>query len=83
MAVLCIIGCIFLIFIGMQPPNAIARWVVGGAFAVLACLWFGYKRTRFPGPPEEVLVQLRLADSPAAESPATESYTPAIQPEKA
>ncbi len=59
LAVLCVLGCAGLIVIGLQPPNEIAVWVVGGSILVLAAIWFGYKCRHFPGPPEEILLQLR------------------------
>jgi amino acid transporter len=63
LAVVCVLGCIGLIVIGMQPPNDIAVWVVGGMVLVLLVLWFGYMRRHFPGPPQEVLDQLRPAET--------------------
>lgn len=45
-------GCVFLIVIGMQPPNQQAVWIVGGAVAVLLAVWFGLERRRFKGPPK-------------------------------
>ena len=60
LAVLCVLGCAGLIVIGLQPPNDIAVWVVGGSILVLAVIWFGYKRWHFPGPPAEILLQLRV-----------------------
>jgi len=62
LAALCVLGCIGLFFIGIQPPNEIAVWVVPGSFVVLAVLWFGYMRQHFPGPPPRVLATLRLVD---------------------
>jgi hypothetical protein len=44
-------GCLALIAIGMQPPNERSIWVVGGTAAVLALVWIGGVRYRFPGPP--------------------------------
>ena len=51
-----------LIVIGLQPPNEIAIWVVGGSILVLAGIWFGYKSRHFPGPPQEILAQLRPSE---------------------
>jgi amino acid transporter len=59
LAVGSIAGCVTLIVIGVQPPNDIALWVVGGTVVVLGAVWLGYKRRHFPGPPEEVLRQRR------------------------
>src|SRR6185503_19237056 len=54
LAALSVLGCLFLIVIGMQPPNQQALYIVGGAVAVLALAWFGFVRTRFQGPPAAV-----------------------------
>ena len=43
--------CVFLIVIGMQPPNQQAVWIVGGAVGSLVAVWFASERKRFPGPP--------------------------------
>src|SRR5439155_8501604 len=55
LAALSVIGCLFLIVIGMQPPNDQAVWIVGGAIALLAVAWFGVVRSRFQGPPSTVM----------------------------
>jgi amino acid transporter len=52
LAVVAAVGCVFLIVIGMQPPNQQAFWIVGGAVALLVIVWFGLERKRFPGPPK-------------------------------
>ena len=45
-------GCLALIVIGMQPPNERSIWVVvGGMALLLALVWIGGERYRFPGPP--------------------------------
>jgi amino acid transporter len=51
LAVVSALFCAFLIVIGMQPPNQQAVWIVGGAAALLAAIWFGFERKRFRGPP--------------------------------
>jgi amino acid transporter len=55
LAVLCLLGCGGLLFIGMAPPNELAAWVVGGTSLLLAGVWFAFERRRFPGPPHAVL----------------------------
>ena len=50
-AVVAVLGCVFLIVIGVQPPNQQAVWIVGGTLVFLLALWFGFERWRFPGPP--------------------------------
>jgi amino acid transporter len=52
MAVVSVLFCVFLIVIGMQPPNQQAVWLVGGAVGLLAAAWFGFERKRFSGPPQ-------------------------------
>jgi amino acid transporter len=52
LAVVCVLGCVALIIIGMQPPNEIAVWVVGVMILVLLGLWFGGVRRYFRQPQE-------------------------------
>jgi amino acid transporter len=59
LAVVCVLGCLGLIVLGMQPPNDIAAYVVAGLVVVLLALWFGAMRRHFPGPPRDLLDQLR------------------------
>jgi amino acid transporter len=59
LAVLAVFGCGVLVLIGVQPPNEIAVWIVGGFVAVLTGLWFGNVRHRFRGPPPAILHLLR------------------------
>lgn len=58
LAVVCVLGCIGLIVIGVQPPNGRAVWILSAMVVGLLGLWFGYMRFHFPGPPPEVLLQL-------------------------
>ena len=51
LAVIAAVGCLFLIVIGMQPPNEQAFWIVGGVVVLLAATWFAFERKRFQGPP--------------------------------
>ena len=51
LAVIAAIGCLFLIVIGMQPPNQQAFWIVGCVVLLLAATWFAFERKRFRGPP--------------------------------
>lgn len=62
LALLSVLGCGLLIAIGVQPPNDIAIWIVGGCIVVLAALWWGYMSRRFPGPPHAILHMLRRED---------------------
>jgi amino acid transporter len=53
LALLTVLGCGLLFVIGVQPPNGKALWTVGGAVVLLALVWYGYERRRFPGPPRQ------------------------------
>ena len=52
LAVVSALFCAFLIVVGMQPPNQQVAWIVGGAVALLALVWFAFERKRFRGPPQ-------------------------------
>ena len=51
LAVVSAMFCLFLIVVGMQPPNQQAVGIVGGAVGLLAVVWFALERKRFRGPP--------------------------------
>jgi hypothetical protein len=55
LAVIASLGCAGLSFIGMQPPNEMARWIVGGMALLLLIGWRSHARWRFRGPPRELL----------------------------
>jgi amino acid transporter len=59
LALVSAVGCVFLIIIGMQPPNQQAVSIVGAVLVLLLGIWFGVERKRFRGPP-----QIRV-DTPA------------------
>ena len=46
-----ILGCVGLIFIGVQPPNDQAVIVIGAFLLALLIGWFARARKHFPGPP--------------------------------
>lgn len=48
-ALLAVIGCTGLVFIGVQPPNQRATIILLGFLAVAALIWFGHERNRFQG----------------------------------
>ena len=60
-ALVCLIGCALIIFVGVQPPNEKALTITLGAFALSLLIWFGYERRRFQGPPQEILSQRKEA----------------------
>ncbi len=49
--VVAVLFCVLLIGIGVQPPNEKALWVLTGAAALAALLWFGLEKRRFRGIP--------------------------------
>lgn len=51
LAVLAVLGCLFLLVIGVQPPNQQALPILLGSTALLVAVWFGLERRRFKGPP--------------------------------
>ncbi|MFO0813601.1 MAG: amino acid permease [Gemmatales bacterium] len=51
LAIISVLGCVFLIFIGMQPPNEKAAIVVPGVLVFLAVYWLLYARKHFAGLP--------------------------------
>lgn len=51
LSAVCVLGCVLLIGIGIQPPNDAALWIVLGALLLTAVVWFGFERRRFAGPP--------------------------------
>lgn len=51
LAVICVVGGVILIGIGMTPPNEKAIFLVAGMALTLTIVWFWRERWRFPGPP--------------------------------
>ena len=51
LAAIAVLGCLFLIVVGVQPPNQQAIWIIGGIVVLLFVIWFGLERKRFKGPP--------------------------------
>jgi amino acid transporter len=51
LAFLATLGCLFLLVIGIQPPNQQALSIVGGISLVMLIVWMVFERRRFPGPP--------------------------------
>jgi amino acid transporter len=73
LAAISVLGCVGLIVIGVQPPNQKTAWIVGGALAVLALIWFGGARRRFAGPPEALLAHAGGQATPPS-APGTAAY---------
>ncbi|WP_025099877.1 amino acid permease [Burkholderia sp. A1] len=46
-----IVGGIFIIWVGLQPPTDILIHYFIGFFVLMVLAWFGFERRRFPGPP--------------------------------
>jgi amino acid transporter len=62
-ALLALVGCIVLVFIGIQPPNEVVGKLLFGLIAVLVVVWWVYERRRFAGPPlTEEAVKARQAE---------------------
>lgn len=70
LAVICLLGCAFLLAIGIQPPNEKAGWMVLGSCGVTAAVWFGVMRHRFQGPPPSLLGVHRRSATQAVEAAA-------------
>jgi amino acid transporter len=68
LALLTVIGAALLYVIGVQPPNGDLLTYTGGLLALMAVLWFGIARRRFPGPPVGDAIAKRRAGIGAAES---------------
>ena len=52
LAAVAVLGCLFLIVIGVQPPNQQAVWIIGSVVGIMLLVWFGLERKRFKGPPQ-------------------------------
>jgi len=55
LAWLSVLGCLFLLFIGVQPPNDLALPLILGCVVTMCVAWFGLERRRFAGPPAALL----------------------------
>jgi amino acid transporter len=51
LAAISVLGGGLIIYIGTRPPNDILDNYFIGLLVLLAIIWFGVARTRFPGPP--------------------------------
>ncbi|MDE1907082.1 MAG: amino acid permease, partial [Rhodospirillales bacterium] len=50
-AVITVLGALLIIYVGTRPPYDILDNYFIGLLVLLAVIWFGIARTRFPGPP--------------------------------
>ena len=67
-SVLALVGMAVIIFIGVQPPNALALWVLVGFLVLAALLWLLLENRRFKGPPIGAEIARRQAEIKAAEA---------------
>jgi amino acid transporter len=65
--IIAVLGALLLYFIGVQPPNDNLLWYTAGLLVIMAVIWFGAARTRFPGPPIGDIIARRQAEIAAAE----------------
>jgi amino acid transporter len=50
-AIISVVGALILYFVGVQPPYDDLIKYTGILLVIMAVVWFGLARTRFPGPP--------------------------------
>jgi amino acid transporter len=62
-----VLGCLGIIYVGVQPPNDKALSVLGITLVATAAIWFGLERRRFRGPPQGVMTQQRQQEILEAE----------------
>lgn len=66
-AVLAMIGCGVLIFVGVQPPNQKVGYLIVGMMAAMIAIWWGLERKRFQGPPVGEVISAKQAEIKAKE----------------
>jgi amino acid transporter len=49
-----VLGCVFLLVLGVQPPNQQALPILLGTLLLMVVLWFAVERRRFQGPPADM-----------------------------
>lgn len=67
-AVITVLWALLLFVIGVQPPNDSLLSYTAGLLVIMAILWFGAARRRFPGPPIGGIIAKRQAEILAEES---------------
>jgi len=75
-AAICVLWCAGLLYIGVQPPNDKALWIILGALALTALVWFAHERKHFVGPPRGLLTLERKNEIAAAERAVGENEAP-------
>jgi amino acid transporter len=69
LALISTVGSLLIIYIGTRPPNDILDSYFIGLLVLIAVIWFGVARTRFPGPPiTAAQVAARAAEISAEEA---------------
>jgi amino acid transporter len=58
-AAVCVLGCLVIIFAGIQPPNDKALDFTLGALGLSAVAWWGFERRRFQGPPDVMMAAVQ------------------------
>jgi amino acid transporter len=66
-AIISVLGALLLYYCGVQPPYDDLVTYTGVLLVIMAVVWFGLARTRFPGPPIGDLIAKRQAELAAAE----------------
>ncbi len=66
-ALVALIGVLFVMFAGIQPPFDILINYAVGLLVLLLVIWFGFERKRFQGPPIGDMIAKRQAEIRAAE----------------
>ena len=67
-AVLSVAAMALIVYLGVQPPNGLARHIVLGFLLVTAVVWLGFENRRFTGPPIGADIARRRADIARAEA---------------
>ncbi len=67
-AVLSVAAMALIVYLGVQPPNGLARHIVLGFLLVTAVVWLGFENRRFTGPPIGADIERRRADIARAEA---------------
>ncbi|HTO83733.1 MAG TPA: amino acid permease [Methylomirabilota bacterium] len=66
-AIISCLGALLLFYCGVQPPYDALVWYTIYLLVIMAVVWFGLARTRFPGPPIGDMIAKRQAELAAAE----------------